>query len=198
MNKETLTIEGIRQDLQLVTSAQISNHHATGNAYFALYLAMLAALGAYFKNVWVELVGLIPIVVYWIIVKAKIYEPRRQRFYKEFMRADISISVERFSHISEEMIYEPHKRRLSRGGTTVAKQVFFYHFESGLNWREPAIREHYKWSREFCISPQGLKNISVGGNEFYFVSLQGDSTVSYIYPCKTFELDASLKESQEI
>jgi len=196
MNKETLTLAGIRCDLQVVMNYRIVSHHRKGNVYLLPYLSIVAALGAYLKSAWVGLAGLVPIVVYWAVVRARNYTPKRQALCGAILRDDISISVEQFSHVSEEIIYEPYKHRLMRGGVSMTKRVFFYHFESGLSWREPSVKKHYKWSRDFYITPQGLENISLGGDEFYFVSLQSHPEIAYIYPCKTFELDRFLKENE--
>ncbi|MBO7762390.1 MAG: hypothetical protein J6T24_06300 [Clostridia bacterium] len=55
-----------------------------------------------------------------------------------------------------------------------------------------ALRKHYAWSREYCLSSTGLWQTSVEGNEFYVISLQGHPDIRYIYPKKFFKLSASL------
>ena len=57
----------------------------------------------------------------------------------------------------------------------------------------PDVLKHYDWSKEYNLSSEGLKNISVEGNEFFYVSLQGHPDVAYVYPCKFFELDKGLE-----
>ena len=53
--------------------------------------------------------------------------------------------------------------------------------------------EHYVWSKDYCLSSKGLDNISLQGDEFFYISLRGYYNVAYIYPCKLFELDETLK-----
>jgi len=40
-----------------------------------------------------------------------------------------------------------------------------------------------------------LDNLSLVGDEFYFISVQGDFEISYIYPRKIFELGGDIKNS---
>ena len=56
------------------------------------------------------------------------------------------------------------------------------------------VEKHYSWSKDFYLSSKGLENISMKGDEFYFVSLQSHHDIAYIYPCKNFELDENLKK----
>ena len=106
-------------------------------------------------------------------------------------RGDISISTEIFSHIANDVIYEPHRAGTR---TRTAKTITLYHFNGGSSWRAPFFERYYEWSKEYYISPKGLKNISIKGDEFYLVSLQAHRDIAYIYPCKNFELDKSLNE----
>lgn len=197
MKKETLTLAGVQRDLGVVTGFQIKTHHRHGNVYIHMYLVVVEALGAYLRSAWLALAGLIPVVVYWTIVSVRKYKPRKQNVERELGREDVSVSVVRFSHISHELIYEPQKHRLTRGGKTVVNEAVFYHFEAGACWREPPVRAHYKWSRDFYLSRKGLENIADIGDEFYYVCLQNDPDISYIYPCELFELDAPLREKTE-
>ena len=89
------------------------------------------------------------------------------------------------------VIYEPHL--VGRRSNTI-KTITLYHFDGGSSWRLPPFDKHYEWSRDFYISPKGLENISIKGDEFYFVSLQAHHDIAYIYPCKNFELDKSLEK----
>ena len=98
-----------------------------------------------------------------------------------------------FSHIAKETVYEPHGQGLE---IHLRKTVYDYTFSSGRRWRvpEPTVRKHYAWSKECGVSNKGLEQISVSGNTFYFISLQSDQEISYIYPCKLFALDKALQE----
>ena len=107
-------------------------------------------------------------------------------------QGEISISNEVFRNIAHETIYEPHRvgRRAS-----VTKMITVYYFNGGSSWRVPDVDKHYAWSHEFYISSKGLANISIVGDEFYFVSLQAHPEIAYIYPCKNFALDAELNHT---
>ena len=78
-------------------------------------------------------------------------------------------------------------------GMRDTKEVKFYYFSAGRSWRVPSTGCHYKWSKDYYFTTQGLLNISVSGNEFFYVSLQGHFEISYIYPCKFFTLSEELK-----
>ena len=54
----------------------------------------------------------------------------------------------------------------------------------------------YAWSRDYYISQNGLQNISLPGDEFYHITLQGYSDIDYAYPCKSFTLGEDLKLKQ--
>jgi hypothetical protein len=115
----------------------------------------------------------------------------RRGLFDALDRNDISISIEVLSHISEETVYEPHA---AGGRSHMTKSITVFYFESGASWRIVRTDRHYDWSPEFYLSNRGLKDTSVRGNEFFYVSLQGHYDISYIYPCKMFELDDSLKK----
>ncbi len=51
--------------------------------------------------------------------------------------------------------------------------------------------------KEYYVSPKGLENISIEGDEFYYISLQGYPDVAYIYPCKNFILDEKLMKQKQ-
>jgi hypothetical protein len=127
-------------------------------------------------------------VKYYVAVRD--YKMQKDAIKNILDRGDVCISVEKLSHIAEDTIYEPHRGRRRVHSTKI---VTFYYFTSGGRWRVPS-GEHYEWSGDYRLSSKGLENVSLVGDEFYYVSLQGYHEVSYIYPCKYFELDASLKK----
>ena len=112
-------------------------------------------------------------------------------------RGDISISIEELSHITRETIHEPH---FVRSGTRIrrasTREVTMYYFMSGGSWRCPNLSKHYEWSKEYYLSSQGLENISIQGDKFYYVALQGHHDISYVYPCKLFRLDERLNNDK--
>ena len=102
------------------------------------------------------------------------------------MREDVSISTEVFSHHADETVFEPHfvGTRLN-----LMKTVRKFYFKSGAEWREPLGYTHYEWSENYYRSPKGLENLSVSGDEFYYIHLQRNVDIAYVYPCKSFEID---------
>ena len=73
------------------------------------------------------------------------------------------------------------------------KFVKKYCFQSSIEWRDPLFYKHYEWSADSYLSPKGLGDISLYDDEFFYVCLQDYRDIAYIYPCKTFDLDNSLK-----
>ena len=97
-------------------------------------------------------------------------------------RGDVSVSVERFSHVSREWVFE---RRFSLDLFPDYKRIWFWYFSSGANWRVPEWKMHYRWS-ELAMYTRGLKDLAVQGDEFYMIKLNADPTVKYIYNKKLF------------
>ena len=130
--------------------------------------------------------------IFRFIAEYKEYKAKKSEVLSLIDRCEISISDEIFSHIAKETVYEP---RTTVKRTKSTKTITVYHFEGGSAWRAPLLSKHYEWSKEYSLSPGGLDNISIAGDKFYLVSLQEYHDVSYIYPCKFFELDKSLENS---
>ena len=154
--------------------------------YIILSLPMVIAVGVYWKSIWLALALLVACVQNFVkyYIAAREYKMQRETIKNMLDRGDICISVEKLSHIAEETIYEPHPGRRRVRST---KEVTFYYFMSGGRWRVP-VGDHYEWSSAYRLSSKGLENVSLVGDEFYYVSLQGYHEVSYIYPCKYFVL----------
>ncbi len=196
MRKETLTLSNIAHDLRLVARHRIDNAFSHREAY-AFPLLILAALLCFVFKKWLLTLPLLAVAGYHIYHFVLSYkENRRIRLMIDdgLERGEISIGVEKLSNIHQEEIYEPHHTG-RRAQTT--KTVTFYYFESGIQWREPSIARHYQWSKEYYISSKGLENISISGDEFYYVVLQGNPDIAYIYPCKNFLLDESLMQKSK-
>ena len=153
--------------------------------------------GVYFKNIFVGLL-VFSIAAYHIVryaIEYKEYKTNKNAIISLIERGEISIATEILSHIANETIYEPHQVRRGRGRRANAtKTITVYYFDGGASWRVPTVEKHYSWSKDFYISSKGLGNISMKGDEFYFVSLQSHHDIAYIYPCKNFELDENLKK----
>ena len=150
-------------------------------------------LGIFLNNLWVYAIIFL-IVVCGIIrysVDYKKYSVKKHAIENLDDRKGISISVEKYDRLGVEIIFEPHFN-----GTRITKHktVSCIYFSSGGSWRVPDVDKHYKWSREYFISTKGLDNISLKGDEFFYVSLQGHYEIAYVYPLKFFELDECFNE----
>ncbi len=191
MEKETLTLESIAKDLNALKPDLTSRVDDRGFEASAPLTVAALIFGFYLKIVWIALV--LAAISLGLIIDY-IMRRRSSRIEKpldhSLSRDDISISVEVLSHITLETIVEPHSHGKHSHYT---KTVLVYYFTSGIGWRVPyLISRHYAWSKTHYLSTKGLQNISVEGNEFFYVSLQGYPDLTYIYPCKLFMLDPAL------
>ncbi len=187
MTKEPLTPKQIQGDLMRVLDQQ-SYNTTDGRLSFIVPTTLGAILlGILLHRVWIALVILLFPAYHMIRL---IGESRKDRqteaqVRNALTRGDISISEEILSHIGEETIYEPHT---SGRRTRTTRTVTFFYFEGGRQWRVPKVDQHYPWSRLYSMSSRGLDNTSVAGDRFYFITLQADHRVSYIYNTKLFSL----------
>lgn len=195
MQKEMLTLLHIKEDLGAVVRFRMARSRTWRLPYIVNFALLSVLLALLFGRVWLTAVAFAPAVYH--IIRYAIEMQAHRTVKKEVMaiadRDDVSISVETFSHIAKETVYEPHGQGLE---IHLRKTVYDYTFSSGRRWRvpEPTVRKHYAWSKECGVSNKGLEQISVSGNTFYFISLQSDQEISYIYPCKLFTLDQVLQE----
>ena len=197
LTKDKLTLSNIKQDLDKVAYVGISNVDEWRSAYYVPITMIAIIVGVLLKSVWIGIL-IFSVAAYHIVMYVMAHNKycAQRKTVKDILdRGDISISVEKLSSISEETIYEPHMHHgFHRAHSDSLKEVTFFYFESGVRWRVPDC-QHYEWSAECYLSSTGLKNISVEGNEFFFVTLQGHSEVAYVYPSKLFELDEVLKQN---
>lgn len=194
MEKEVITLSGIKDDLGKVAFFNILNEGEWRLAYILPITALAIIVGAFLKSILLALL-IFSVAAYHIvefIIQTRNYQMRKKAIKELIDRGDISIAVEHLSHIVIEQVYEPH-----RCGSRVykMKDVTFFCFDSVLRWRVPDVNKHYEWSKEYYVSSKGLENISVQGNEFFYISLQGHHNIAYIYPCKCFVLDESLRRN---
>ena len=196
MQKDKLTLANIQNDLDKIAYTNISNVGEWRSSYYIPITILAVMVGVLLKNIWVGLL-IFSVAAYHIVMnfmEYKKYAEQKKAIKDVLDRGDISISVEKLSHISVETIYEPHTHSTVRGSHTHAtKEVTLFYFESGVSWRVPKVDKHYEWSSECYLSSIGLINISVSGNEFFYVTLQGHHEIAYVYPCKLFELDERLR-----
>ncbi len=192
MKKEALLLPNITKDLKIIIKKQLVNTTGWRFSYIVPVTLLSVTLGVLLKNVWVALF-IFSVAAYHTvryIVEYRDYNTKKKAVMDAVDRADISVSIEKFSHTATETIYEPHSIA-TRGRAT--KTVKYYYFTSGIRWRVPGVENHYSWSKEYYISSKGLDNISIQGDEFYFISLQGYHDIAYIYPCKNFVLEEKSK-----
>jgi len=189
MKKEKLTLEAIKSDLIKIANYQVGNKTEWRFSYIAPLTALAIFLGILTKNVLIG-IAIFCVAAYHIVryvLEYKEYKAKKAAILSLISRGEISVSTETFSHIANEVVYEPRKKHNT-------KTITLYHFDGGSSWRAPFFRKHYEWSKEHFISSKGLENISLRGDEFYFVSLQAHRDIAYIYPCKHFELDKALEK----
>ena len=194
MKKEKLTLGAIKQDLMKMVGFQLSNKTDLRFSYIVPITLLAVMAGVLLKNVIVGLL-IFAVAAYHIVrymIEYREHKKSKLAIISLVERGEISISNEVFSHIANETIYEPHNVGRRARAT---KTITVYYFNGGSSWRPPSVDKHYDWSKDFYISSKGLENISISGDEFYFVSLQANHEVAYIYPCKNFELDATLKNN---
>ena len=189
MKKELLTTDNIKHDLLLSIQSNYVNK-SEWRLETAFAITLLAVItGFLLKNIWIGLAIFAPAVylaVRYIIAEKK-FKSEIRAAEDAVNREEFIISLETLDKVREETIYEPHSGH--RGKTRLTKDVCFFYFVSGVKWRMPRVAKHYEWSKEYYISSAGLNNTSVSGNEFYFVKLESDPKVSYIYNTKFFELE---------
>lgn len=183
MTKEIVRNENIREDLLRVIQEKDSIQWEWRLCY--IVPCAMAALVVCFAwpNVWLGLAAFLP-TVYHIV--RLIWELRRSRARKkeiqtQIERGNLCVSEEILSHIAEETVYEPH--RVQR---RMAELVRVFYFQSGTSWRHPRVEKHYVWSKVYDLSPAGLENTSVAGDTFYYIRLQSDGDIGYIYNKKMF------------
>ena len=196
MKKEVLTIQNVKQDLRRIAAFHLSNKADVRFAYIVPCTLGAIVVGILLHNVWIAL-AIFSLAAYHIVryvIEYKKYRAQKRAIRAVLERGDVSVSVERLSHIAQELIYEPHAAGRQVHET---KTVTFYHFEGGNAWRLPRVDRHYEWSAEYALTSRGLDNVSLVGDEFFYVSLQGYADLVYIYPCKFFVLDEALKQKNK-
>lgn len=191
MTKEKITLENIKKDLRLTSSAQHHVKSVSLEAFIIPIVILAVCIGILTRSFWIGLMCFLPCLgfICWYIVESKKHSEKKCAIDQVDGREDISISIEEFSHFSVETVYEPRLSRRKRD----YKDVTYLNFKSGLRCRlYPGT--YYSWSKTMYLSSKGIKNTSVKGNEFICVSLQGNHDAVCFYPSKFFELDDSLKK----
>ena len=185
MTKEQLTIDAIRQDLSLVARQRRNNPADWRLQLMGGAVGVAVILWLLVENLWIS-AAVLSVAVYQIIQYSREsaeYGRKQKRIREQLEQCVVSVSVEVLSHIAMETIEEPHYYRGSRSHFQTVKM---FYFEGGTSWRVPNVFRHYEWSQEFPFTDQGLDNVSLVGDEFYVIRLQGYDHISYAYPCKFF------------
>ena len=191
MQKEKLTLLNITEDLKITANYRVSNSKKWRLAYVIPSLWIAATVLLFLKDFLVAIFFFLLATYHTVryVLEYREYNFRKKWNMNVLRRDEISISIEKLSHISEEIIYEPH-RFATR--SRITKTVNYFYFSSGKRWRLPIVDMHYKWSKDYYVSTAGLKNISIEGDEFFYVCLQSNPDIAYVYPCKNFMLDDNL------
>ena len=198
MQKEVLTLSKIACDLHVVAGAKKESQSVWRFTFIIPFTMVAVAVAVIFK-IWLGLIifSVAAYHIFWYALEYREHLATKKRIRGLIDRGEIAISTEKFSHFSIEVIYEPHlsSRRFRRGVyVDMDKSVKFMYFMSGASWRVPLVDEHYKWSKDYYVSTKGLENISLPEDEFFYVTLQGEYDISYVYPLKFFTLDEILKQ----
>ena len=193
MKREELKFENIKKDLEHV--AYSTNYNISHRWGYGVFVAPIGAILAFF----VYKLLAIPFVIFSVysliryIPEARENKRDMKNISDALERCDFSVSIEKLSHIADETVYEGHDGLRHSSHT---REDRYYHFYSGLSWKEPNVSEHYEWSKDFSLSSKGLSQTSVEGNEFYYVTLKGASNAAYIYNTKFFVLKENDSENK--
>ena len=186
MQKEILKKENIREDLLKVIEERKDIEWEWRLCYIVPLISLALLICLVWGQPWLGLLTFLPAVYHIVrlILALRESSARKEEILIQLERGDLTISEEVLSHIAEENVYEPH-RGFRRAHST--KMVHTYYFLSGASWRKCAAETHYAWSKLYSLSPAGLENTSVAGNVFYYVRLQSDGDIGYIYNKNFFE-----------
>ena len=196
--KEPLTLDNIKHDLATVVKDQSSVTEARYSYYITPIAIIAVVLTFVFQLVWIGIAAfaVAAFLLVRYILATKLHWDHAKSIKACLDRGDIAISVETLSHITTETVDEPSYTR--KGRMRPYRVIVNYYFESGASWRVPKVDKHYEWSKEYAFSTAGLDNISVPGNEFYLISLQGHYDIAYIYPHKFFVLAQNLTAESKV
>jgi len=192
LKKEKITLDNIKEDLEYFAYLNMSKK---AGVYVALLI--LAFILAFIAGMIVKsfILGILVMVIASVYPTVRlILENSKKRKMQNTVRSvstrkDISISVEELSHVSEETASAPSWT----GSHRRVKLNYVWHFTSGAEWVKPLyFSGFFPWSKEYSLGESGFITTSVAGNKFYYVSLQSDPDINFIYPCKFFELDEKL------
>ena len=186
MEKEKITLDALKEDLLKQESYKI-REKARYRIFAIIPFAIFSSVVILKATVLGAILFSVPAyqTIRFLIEYVR-YCRRKNAIRFVMMRADVSVSTEIFSHVATETVFEPHFV-----GTRLhfLKVIRKYYFKNGAGWREPIECTLYEWSKNYYMSPKGLENRSASGDEFFYIALQGEPDIAYIYPCENFELN---------
>ena len=192
MKKEAISVAFVKKDMH--NFAYVVTRHRTKrwSSYVFLILISSIVAGFVFRIFLLSSVSLL--VVSLLVIRSlndqSEYTARAKEIYDAIEREEFAVCVKKLSHIAEEKEYE-----MNFSPDDVGR---YYCFCGGIRWKMHwQFEKYYDWSKEYCLSVTGLTNISLPNDEFYYVSLQRHHEVAFIYPCKFFELDETLRQKCE-
>lgn len=186
MTKDIITLEAIREDLYRIVKWQFSVICQWRLPFIGAFSVIAILLGLVFRSLWVGL-AVFSVAAYQIVRFILAYKEvlaKKKAVKNISKREDIWISDRKLSHIAKNVVLEPH---ISYRGSAF-KEITMYYFDGSFSWRAPGFGRYYAWSENHTVL------VASDGDVCYCVSLQGHDDVAYIYPCKHFDLDGSLKE----
>ena len=203
MKKEKITLFAVKEDLMKNVRSMLLVRVEARLLYIIPFTLISLLLYPITHNVYVCL-AVFTLALYHIvrfIIEYVEIKKKKNAVLSVNLRGGLSVTTETLSHITKDDVYEPNRRFFHKAGdwrytgTRSSREITVFHFRGGPSWRVPSkIREHYSWSKELYTTSQGIENLSLMGDEFFFIKLQSDPSVSYIYPCKSFDLDEGMKK----
>ena len=205
MKKEKITLFAVKEDLMKNVRSMLLVRVEARLLYIIPFTLISLLLYPLTYNIYVCL-AVFTLALYHIVrfmIEYVEIKKKKNAVLSVNLRGGLSVTTETLSHIAREEAHEPNIRpffggdisEIIRGRSRSSREITVFHFRGGPSWRVPSkIREHYSWSKELYTTSQGIENLSLMGDEFFFIKLQSDPSVSYIYPCKTFDLDEGMKK----
>lgn len=193
MHKDKLTLENVKKDFLALETYYFLNILDWRYTYLLPFIALTMVAGVGLRSISLGVLASIPVFYHAVRLykEWKEHNEVKKAIQSITDRTQVSVSIEKFSHIAEEIVYEPHSFVSRRRYKT--RPVDYMHFMSGAAWRVPNFSKHYNWSSDKYMTLRGLDNISTLGEEYFFVCLQNQSKISYVYPCELFELADDMK-----
>ena len=198
MSKTVITFEQLSMDLQLAAenkkAAKIFNV-IVYVAGFGLILGMLISA----KEIPIGFL-LMFASAFCFLVDAfgrRIVDKRAAKIVTDsVLQGELCVSIERLERVESKVIEAPYDSRVRvlERKNKPGHRATVYYFDSGKQWSLPNREVDYAWAKYAFVRFGGLANLSQKGDEFYYVFLQNNPDIAYIYPCKYIELDKRVQK----